>query len=554
MMYFFYRFLKDTRGSVMTLAAFLMIPALTLTGGGMDVGQVYMVREKLQNVLDSAALHGVTYLGLNSLSSEVQRFIDLSFPSTQPGISLNPVTITEDIPNKTLTLHQTGTLSTSFLHLAGISSLSFAAQAKAQATGATREIVFVLDTTGSMLQDNTAANTFLNCLTTSCNKMQYMKYAVYQFLNALAPSGTLEPNTYIGLVPFTATINIGTSRSSWTTGTAGLDFGTTGWRGCVMARHQNNRDTTDNPPSIQAFTPYRWPSTYGTIYWEDKCVGSKPLVYAGRLVVGDNNWKVGNESDTLAGNKTYMDQAKGSNLNCGNEITPLTNTYSTLKYNLSLLDAFNRGGSMAIMGLGWGYNMLSPNWRGLWGGETPANLPLDYNSSSVEKTMILITDGGNNLSDWTGVNISASTSNQYISEIGQTAWNQISNYWNNGSCFNSMWSGAPGSPVNSTYPDTDYTAYGRLSQNLLGSTNLTTAINTLNTRMVTLCTNIKTSGIKLYIITIGGGFTSTDLSRYTTCATTGCHYDVPNLSNLKTTLESIHLQTTSGAGSARNIK
>lgn len=537
----------------MTLAAFLMIPALTLTGGGMDVGQAYMAREKLQNVLDGAALHGVKYLGMSTITTEVQRYINLSFPTTAGGITLNPVTITQDIPNKIITLNQTGTLSTSFLHLAGITSLPFSAQAKAQASDLTNELVFVLDNTGSMLQDNTAANTFLNCTPTTCNKMQYMKYAVYQYLNTLAPGGTMQANTYVGLVPFTGTVNIGTSRSSWTTGTTGLDFGTTGWRGCVMARYQNGRDITDDPPSIEAFVPYRWPTTYGSLYYPGQNSASNALIVSGLLVVGDNNWKVGNETDTLAGNKTYMDQAKGSNLNCGYEITPLTNSYSTLKYNLSLVDAFNRGGSMVIMGLSWAYNMLSPKWRGLWGSGTPASLPANYNTNQPTKTVVLITDGGNNLSDWTGYYQYYSTSAQFIAEIGQTAWNKVSSRWNQG-YFNGLFYGAPGSPAATDYPDTDFTGYGRASNGYLGTTNAATAISTLNTRLLTLCSNMKANGIKLYIITYGGGFASSTLSMYTTCATTGCHYDVPTLSNLTTTLNSIHLQTTSGAGSARNIK
>ena len=44
--------------------------------------------------------------------------------------------------------------------------------------------------------------------------------------------------------------------------------------------------------------------------------------------------------------------------------------------------------------------MLSPQWRGLWGGDMDANsLPLDYNTLRMNKAVIIMTDGENTVSN-----------------------------------------------------------------------------------------------------------------------------------------------------------
>jgi hypothetical protein len=61
--------------------------------------------------------------------------------------------------------------------------------------------------------------------------------------------------------------------------------------------------------------------------------------------------------------------------------------------------------------------------------------------------------------------------------------------------------GLPGSPKSGTYPDTDYSAYGRLSEGRLGTTNSGAAVAEINKRMARLCTNMKNEDIVIYAIT-----------------------------------------------------
>ena len=263
-------------------------------------------------------------------------------------------------------------------------------------------------------------------------------------------------------------------------------------------------------------------------------------VHLGRLVVGDNNWHAGNETDTLAGMIANGTNALGPNAGCVAPMTPMTNSYSTVYYNISNMNGYSGGGTMTNIGLAGGFIMLSPKWRGLWGGGTPADLPTDYNSIDSKKTLILLTDGDNGWNDRNGPNLTATSAQAYINEIGQTAWNQISAYWNNGQGFNGMVRGGPGDPINTYYPDADYTGYGRLSWGRLGTTNKTTAEATLDTKMTTICTNIKNQGINVYSITFG-----TDVSTYAKNLVKSCashenqYFHAPSVTDLTTIFTNI---------------
>ncbi len=118
---------------------------------------------------------------------------------------------------------------------------------------------------------------------------------------------------------------------------------------------------------------------------------------------------------------------------------------------LTEVNAMTAGGSTLIdVGMAWGYRMLSPNWRGLWGGEMDSNnLPQNYNTPLMNKVVILMTDGMNQLD-----------------------------------------------PNN-------FTAYKYLDSGVLGTTNYTTANSTLDTRTLAVCTAMKQNGVLIYTIGFG---------------------------------------------------
>jgi hypothetical protein len=159
---------------------------------------------------------------------------------------------------------------------------------------------------------------------------------------------------------------------------------------------------------------------------------------------------------------------------------------------------------MANLGLAWGWRFLSPRWRGLWDGDLPDELPLPYEEQNMEKVVILLTDGNNEWNDYPGTTFKWGGSggdNHYTGLPGANTY--------------------PTSPTNfqTTWPGADYTAYGRLNEGRLGTTNNSTARSTINSRMAALCTAMKTQGIVIYTLTFGPSPSTATKDLYTACAT-----------------------------------
>lgn len=212
------------------------------------------------------------------------------------------------------------------------------------------------------------------------------------------------------------------------------------WKGCVEAR-TSPRDESDDPPSEELFTAHYWASTLDDYDEED----------------GDNDWPEIDETNEA------QNEGTGPNLGCGPAITSLTAEKTKVLAAIDEMQPWHRGGTHANLGLAWGWRTVSPRWQGLWGGDTPNNLPMAYDAPLMDKVAIVLTDGTNVYYDWPG--------------------------------------GLPGRPLSGSFPDTDYSAYGRLSEGRLGTTNQGAAVVEINNRMSRLCENMKDEGIVIYAIT-----------------------------------------------------
>ena len=146
---------------------------------------------------------------------------------------------------------------------------------------------------------------------------------------------------------------------------------------------------------------------------------------------------------------------------------------------------------MANLGLAWGWRVLSPNWRGRWDGDLPDELPLDYETPNMEKVIILLTDGNNEWYDYPGITFQwgGSGANHYTGIPGNNAYPTSPTNWRNQ--FQTAWPGA------------DYTAYGRLNEGRLGTTNQAAANAVLDDRMLDMCETMKAEGIIIYTMTFG---------------------------------------------------
>ncbi len=461
-----YNIFRSTSGSVMPVIGILVAAMLGSAGAAVDTGRGQLVKAKLSSSLDAAGLAAASTVSTAALQTEANKYLNANFNGYM-GAEITNVSITANADNTVFQLSATAQVPTTFMKILGINVINVAAESEITRATSGLELVMVLDNTGSM----------------AGSKLTSLKSAATSLVDILYGSQATVENLWIGLVPFSQAVNIGSSRTNWTTAGA-FDWGTTSWGGCVDAREASNRDTTDDPPSVATFPKYYWPddsnndwistttnttttgpTTTTTCNKNSSCTCANYGPCATTNVVNGNTTtttvlacsgsgnnksctrKVSTSTTTTTTNYTIT-STKGPNKYCPQAVTPMTANKAIILNGVNGMVA--NGNTHIGLGAAWGWRMLSPRWRTLWGGEMNTNnLPLDYNTPRMNKAVIIMTDGDN------------------------------------------------------TIDNTSHGAYWYLSAGKLGTTNQTTGETQLDTRLSTVCTNMKNNNIIVYTISFG---------------------------------------------------
>jgi len=501
------RLRRDTRGAILIKFTIAFLPLLSVAAVAMDLSRVLVVKQKLTNAVDAAALAVGRQLAREDadITALAQAFINAHYTSADIGDLTNLAVASTSTQVDITATARVGTaflsvLSTPFVDIT-VSSKVFRQQRKI-------ELVMVLDNSGSM----------------AGTKLANLKTAAHGLVDILFGSAAESPNVKIALVPFTAAVNVGIGKigSSWLDQTGlspihrediDLPAGHTllsllgtltnsGWGGCVRARvGPHAYDLTDAPPDPLVgetlFVPYFAPDEPGsgngpafpeTGYTNDYI---NDMLIPGTLVARQRN------------GLKYVGAAVsapgyGPNYNCvAAPILPLTNVKATIN---SAIDAMAAGGNTVIPeGLAWGWRVLSPG--------PPFTEGAPYNDQTTIKILVLLTDGANAISGTSGHNHS------------------------------------------------DFSAYGFAASGWLGATNGSQIRQVLDTKTAAVCNNIKgdknlvTSDHHIFVYTIAfqiaDGAARTMLQNCATppgeCLGNQCYFESPTVTALQGVFANIAL-------------
>lgn len=320
----------DERGIVAATIALLAVPLVLAMGVAIDGARVFLVRSRLAQAVDAATLAGAQGTEPTTILPEAQRLFDANFTPGYLGSSVSPLTVEHDPTAGTVLIVARARVPTMVMQLARFDTVEVEARAKAIRRVNGLEVALVLDVTGSM----------------AGRKIDALKRAAADLVEILFGDVETAEELAVAVVPFSARVNIGLSRSAWTSGSA------SGWKGCVESRG-GLLALSDDPPAAGPF-----PKTPGTYtYWSG------------------TYWRGGKK--------------KTATIPCPVGLLPLSNKKSTLLAKIAELRA--TGTTRIDMGARWGWRVLSERWAGLWG---PAGRPLPDDDGSV-KAVVLMTDGEN---------------------------------------------------------------------------------------------------------------------------------------------------------------
>ncbi len=521
------RYLRASGGNVTMITALATLPMMLITGAAFDY--VAMSRDKLAfqaaadaavlavTASDKAAIGGLSGAALTTRMAELKtlanNFMRQNYKARTGANATFDINLTID--GQKVRLTATHTLDTAILGGFGFVSPTATTISEVEKAARPVELVLVMDTTGSMgttfmAQAKTAAKNLLTKVyggnLAAQPESEYIRVGLVPFSGAvrLDTAGNDFNMSWIDTNGSATVSKLNFSNTSWHNYMAWTNLANRPWNGCVEARW-GDLATDDTAPTTgnTLFTPYfapdepsfsgsnSSPHNYYNSYISStneatgittsNCPGwSSSSTTQSNLACRQRNVnKYVNRTITAESSSDY-----GPWFNCAkSKVVSLT--YDRAKVEEGI-DAMTSSGSTVIPeGLAWGWRVISPTapFTQVQGSASnPADVIAPYNSPRWQKIMVLMTDGENDV---------------------------LSN----------------GNQVN-TLNGTWYSAYGRgkaETSNRFGTTDSSQTSAALNTRLTTLCENIKAQGITIYTVAFRVNSTSIQ-NRLRNCATSVTHY------------------------------
>jgi Flp pilus assembly protein TadG len=438
-------------GNVAIMFGLIAVAAFIAAGMAIDVGRARAVKIRLGASLDAAALAvgstDASAFTTDQLQQRLENFFTANYPSSVLGTPTTPA-MTFSNNNNVINVTASATVPTSLMAIVGVNSITVSASSQVTRQSLGLEVALVLDNTGSMLNNSGSAG---------INNMQAMIADADQFVNILFGANTSNNLLKISVVPFVTAVNVGDlAPSIIQAGSLPTYNGTTinysqtnpgQWKGCL--EEPNAPADQSESTAAGSWTPYWWPSDSSWNPWSL------------------NPTHAAIQNPPVAWTCNGVANSYSPNLSCGTPIQRLTSDKATVLSAVNAMQAWCRSGTMIHTGMVWGWRTISPLSVFQTNG-TPDALP--YNTTGWQKAVILETDGTDNFNK----------------------------------CPNSNTDTNNGCPT-STPPSSDYSAYGFLSDNRLGTTSQSTAHTVLDNRLASICTAMKAAGITIYTIAFSGG-------------------------------------------------
>lgn len=145
------RFWSDRRGGVLVWASLMIVPLLGFMGLGVDTARGYMVRARLSQALDSAALAaGRQTTNETKAASEAKMIFKANFPVGYMDAEVDGPKIDFDEDGDTVMVSATAEIPTYFVHLIGFDSFSVSASSEVTRRTVFMDVVVSIDVSGSM--------------------------------------------------------------------------------------------------------------------------------------------------------------------------------------------------------------------------------------------------------------------------------------------------------------------------------------------------------------------------------------------------------------------
>lgn len=274
----FIDFAGNSRGAVAIYFGLAMLVFVGATGLAVDAARGYLLKARLSQALDAAALAGgKVLLDTTVRDADIHMFFDANFPPGTMGATVSGPVITITDNNTVVNLTATAQVPTALMRIFGINMMTVSGEASVNRVVTGLDVVLSIDMSGSMCSP--------------CSKIQAAQSAAKKmvdilfqpFANAATPQHvTIAGTTYsllnIGMVPWNSKVNVRLNTAisaavfnaaATTTSPQGftnpitniaqaqtytsnispvklLEPPQAGWKGCVYARYIDDNDQAND--------------------------------------------------------------------------------------------------------------------------------------------------------------------------------------------------------------------------------------------------------------------------------------------------------------------
>ncbi len=203
------------RGAIAPIVGICAIMLVGAVAVAVDVGRGQVAQSKLQSALDSAGLAAGAVVAQNldadDLKPEAWKYLKENFAGQTVDAVITPDDFDLELSDDQMlvTLEARASLPTTFMRIFGHDTMHVAARTEITREMTGLEVALVLDVTGSMLGDVSD--------TDGKEKITALRDAAKDLMNIVFGDNDTVDDLWVGIVPFSQTVNIGTSRTSWLT-------------------------------------------------------------------------------------------------------------------------------------------------------------------------------------------------------------------------------------------------------------------------------------------------------------------------------------------------
>lgn len=371
---------KDTRGAVAAFVAGGIIAMVGAVGLATDAARGYLVKARLSQALDAAALAGGREIFSPTRDADIQMFFSANFPPGFMGATINGPQILVSDDNEKLTLSASAKIDTTFMRVLGFDDLKVSSSTEVTRETTYLDVVLAIDMSGSM-----------SSWSGGQTRIAAARAAATELVNILYGGKETKDLLKIGLVPWNGKVNVmrnGTGFDPGATTSVAVSAFTNPLTGSVQSvlHYANN-----SPVPMLAAPPNDWKGCVFSRYLNNGVDDDDADIVFGGQSSGTGDWNgweaVGADAEPTWPGVCAMSANGAECTPClDHGITPLQDTKSGTLAAIAELTS-PEGTTNITQGLGWAWRVLKP--------EAPFTEADPDPDGPRQQAIVLLTDGEN---------------------------------------------------------------------------------------------------------------------------------------------------------------